>query len=552
MSQHARVLQSVRHAEQMTVQLQSFFEQVVLENDLQALVIQSLNLRRERSWREVERVRALGRTARYPFFLVAPDDELNQWFDNGDEVFPADVKPEVPILLSRGDAHSAQDERFLIISDSHFSAVLCAVGVRSNGKWQPGRNQIICSCDPDVVYTALEYVQGRFSAEHPEYSKMLTSAVKKKMPKATSLHLTLSVTTKLASLWQEQTGREIAINRIATAIRQSLEIDDVLQTAVNEIGATLNIESCTLAIEAFTDEEEPLSVSYFRHEIGDDEQTALNSDLLAYKKRLKSNPQPFIRDGAIDAHAKTDDSSWYDKPLVVMPLVFLSQFIGVLFVTADNATRIWQENEILLLQTVADQVAVAVNHARLYVKSQQEALHDGLTGVYNRRYFEIQFDREQNLAQRNTQPLSLLLVDLDHFKSINDRFGHAAGDDVLRGVAKAMSGCLRNFDTLARYGGEEFAVILPQTDSINALKVAERLRRAVENTEIEGAGRVTASFGLATFPFHARNGEQLRLVADQALYAAKRSGRNRVNLPAEIEDDNEDFFELKTHELLQA
>jgi hypothetical protein len=272
MSQHARVLQSVRHAEPMTAQLQNFFEQVVLENNLQALIIENLSPQRERSWREVERVRTLGRTARYPFFLVSPEDELNQWFDNGDEIL-GEEKAEVPILLPFRRGNGAHEERFLIISDAHFSAVLSAVTVKSGGKWQPGRHQIICSCDPDVVYTALEYVQARFAAEYPGYADLLTAAVRESMPKATSLHLTLSVTTKLSSLWQEQTGREIAINRISTAIRQSLQLDEVLQTAVNEVGTTLNVDNCTLFIEPVGDESNPLTANYFRQPLGDDEQS---------------------------------------------------------------------------------------------------------------------------------------------------------------------------------------------------------------------------------------------------------------------------------------
>jgi diguanylate cyclase (GGDEF)-like protein len=304
-----------------------------------------------------------------------------------------------------------------------------------------------------------------------------------------------------------------------------------LQTAVNEVGATLGVECCTILIEAGSLDEELLVVRYFRQKFSLEEVDTIDSDLGAYRKRLRNNPQPYVRDGL--AKSTSTLAEWADKPLVVIPLLFLEQFVGVLFVRDDKPTRIWQENEILLLETVADQVAIAVNHARLYVKSQQEALRDSLTGVFNRRFFEMQFEREINLAQRTEQNLSLIIADIDRFKSVNDTFGHAVGDDVLKEVARVLKTGLRNFDTLARYGGEEFVMILPQTTAEGAMVVADRLRQTLADTNIADVGQVTASFGVATFPDHAKNGSELRTVADRALYHAKRNGRNRVSLSVE-------------------
>ncbi len=553
-SQHSRTLQPVLHTEQMTQQLHAFFESVVLENNLPALVIESLPQRRERQWREVERIRQMGRAARYPLFIVAPDDELMRWFQGQETVETEDSKGGNLILLPRSP-FEIYDEHFLIISDSQFSAVLCAARIAPAGNVLPtDKNYAICSCDPDVVYTALEYLQARFSVEHREHAGLLTEAIRVSQPKITSLHLTLSVTTKLAGLWQEQTGREIAVNRIATAIRRSLELDEVLQTAVNEVGATLNVDCCTLLIEPASAEEEIMAVNYFRQRVSVEEMDTIDSDLSAYRKRLKNNPQPYIRDGL--AHANNNaKAEWGDKPMVVIPLVFLEQFVGVLFVRDDKPTRVWQENEIMLLETVADQVAIAVNHSRLYVKSQREALRDSLTGVFNRRYFEMQFEREMNLAERTEQPLSLLVVDLDHFKSVNDNYGHGTGDDVLRTVSRRMKSRLRNFDTIARYGGEEFFIILPRTNTETALIVAERLRKTAAEAEFPECGNVTVSIGAATFPNHAANAADLRTIADRALYCAKRTGRNRVCLPSteeceeKIAVEEDELFEMSDDEL---
>lgn len=552
-SQHSRTLHPVLHTEQMTEQLHCFFESVVLDNSLPALVIESLPRRRERPWREVDRMRAMGRSARYPFYLVSPDDELARRFKVHEET--DDAKSGNLILLPR-PPYDIYDEHFLIISDSQFSAVLCVAAIRGGDrKLPPGKNYAICSCDPDVVYTALEYLQARFTVEHREHASLLTEAIRESQPKITSLHLTLSVTTKLAGLWQEQTGREIAVNRIATAIRRSLELDEVLQTAVNEVGATLNVDCSTILVEPASKDEEILAVNYFREKLSLEEMDTIDSDLAAYRKRMKNNPQPYVRSGLADA-PMSGNAEWSDKPLVVIPLVFLEQYVGVLFARDDEPTRIWQENEIMLLETVADQVAIAVNHSRLYVKSQREALRDSLTGVFNRRYFDMQFERELNLAERTGQPLSLIIADLDHFKSINDNFGHAAGDEVLQMVSQLMKSRLRNFDTIARYGGEEFAIILPQTNLKGALIIAERLRKTIANAQVAEGINITASFGVATFPIHADNGTELKKLADRALYCVKRDGRNRVCLPPEeaaniLESENLTIEETASEQLME-
>jgi diguanylate cyclase (GGDEF)-like protein len=176
-------------------------------------------------------------------------------------------------------------------------------------------------------------------------------------------------------------------------------------------------------------------------------------------------------------------------------------------------------------------VAVAVNHARLFTQMQQLALTDGLTGCVNRRSFEMQLERDLRLATRMRQPVSLIMLDIDHFKRVNDTYGHDAGDAALRFLADVLRDELRGVDTAARYGGEEFAVILPQAALEGALIVAERLRSRLETTEVPGIGHITASFGLATFPLHANSRDQLVGAADRALYESKHAGRNRICTP---------------------
>jgi diguanylate cyclase (GGDEF)-like protein len=154
---------------------------------------------------------------------------------------------------------------------------------------------------------------------------------------------------------------------------------------------------------------------------------------------------------------------------------------------------------------------------------------DPLTGLLNRRGFEEAFDVELERARRADRGLSVIVGDLDHFKQVNDRFGHAAGDEVLRRVGATFGSTKRSWDIAARIGGEEFAVLAPDTDEHGAYVLADRLRLEIEQTfEPAGAGQLTASFGIVSFPIHGQTGDALLQAADQALYAAKRLGRNRA------------------------
>jgi diguanylate cyclase (GGDEF)-like protein len=207
-------------------------------------------------------------------------------------------------------------------------------------------------------------------------------------------------------------------------------------------------------------------------------------------------------------------------------------------VRSEDLSRVWADNELLLLATVADQLAVAVNQAHMYAQMQQQALTDALTGWHNRRSFELQLERDLHLATRMRQPLSLIMMDLDNFKQINDNAGHETGDAALRMLAETLRAELRAVDTAARYGGDEFAIILPQANGEGAFIVAERLRRKIEQLEVPGFGPMTASLGLATFPIHASSRDALVVAADRALYEAKSAGRNRICMQQE---DCEDY-----------
>lgn len=159
---------------------------------------------------------------------------------------------------------------------------------------------------------------------------------------------------------------------------------------------------------------------------------------------------------------------------------------------------------------------------------EEEAVTDHLTGLANRRRFERQLEREVARTVRYGRPFCLLLLDIDNFKTVNDTYGHEAGDEAIRRLALTLQAGTRGIDLAARIGGEEFAVILPETDLEGGVDVAERLRAAIKAAEIPTVGRITASFGVAELPLHAETGHELKAAADAALYEAKHNGRDRV------------------------
>lgn len=172
---------------------------------------------------------------------------------------------------------------------------------------------------------------------------------------------------------------------------------------------------------------------------------------------------------------------------------------------------------------------------RVLEASQREARTDALTGLLNRRAFDESSAREVARCQRERRPLALLLVDLDHFKELNDRHGHPAGDSALRRVASLLGSQTRESDVLARFGGEEFALLLPACAEADAISRAQQLRRLVEEVFQDWVRPLTVSVGVAVFPAHASDLPHLIALADLALYRAKHSGRNAVEVAPEPE-----------------
>lgn len=213
-------------------------------------------------------------------------------------------------------------------------------------------------------------------------------------------------------------------------------------------------------------------------------------------------------------------------------VVSREKFLGTLYLQEITKDSLSSHEKQLLAQTVAEQIALAITNLNLREKLQNESIRDPLTDLFNRRYLEESFDREITRALRHCHSIGAIMLDMDHFKRINDTYGHDAGDYVLQMLSKLLLEHVRGSDIVCRYGGEEMVVILPELSLENTYERAEIIRLEIMNLQLQyknrSLGPLTASLGIAAFPQHGANSKDVLCAADIALYHAKESGRNQV------------------------
>jgi diguanylate cyclase (GGDEF)-like protein len=326
---------------------------------------------------------------------------------------------------------------------------------------------------------------------------------------------------KLHSLLQRRAAQLEAINAIAKRTTVELDLKELLDRLCVQLPQSFPVEAVSI---------------YLRDEDGE---LILRAEQGTLPSRLKVGdvlPHSYSCTSDEDGH-KTYCGDPSQCPAlcfpeghteVCLPLVSFGEDIGLL-VCATNRDKAFLANDIQALESVADILATATQNARYVDRVRQLAYRDGLTGVFNRRYFDSRLVDEITRAARYGGSCSVLMLDLDHFKKINDDLGHLLGDDVLRAVSTVFTRCLRKVDVVCRYGGEEFTIILPATGGGKAAAVAEQIRANVADFQFEGVAQpVTISIGVATFSANGLTGGEIVGAADAALYKAKQSGRNRV------------------------
>jgi diguanylate cyclase (GGDEF)-like protein len=218
------------------------------------------------------------------------------------------------------------------------------------------------------------------------------------------------------------------------------------------------------------------------------------------------------------------------KHVLALPLRSGGRVTGVLALYDRSDGQAFDERDVQIVDSFVGQAVTAVDNVLLHQEAQRLSITDGLTGLWNYRYVVLALAREVERATRFDRPLAVLMLDLDRFKRVNDRFGHQRGDAVLLEVANRVRTVVREVDILARYGGEELILVLPETDLAGAEFLAGRVRDAIRSKPVGGPGEepltMTASVGVAVYPQHGGSAREILRAADGALYAAKAAGRD--------------------------
>ncbi len=344
-----------------------------------------------------------------------------------------------------------------------------------------------------------------------------------------------------------------SVLNLARALSELKEKEEIIDLVAEQSKNIVNVSDVFFFIAV----EEGLKFVLYDHKTFDENKPTMRRGELVYnlgegpigyvaKKRYTMDKDTMYQDALVDGLPETELQDPYGVNYeIISPLAYQEKIFGVLAVsgikvekvegvlfkeTKEEALRTAME----ALQMISELAAMALNSAMLLEKIQRMADEDGLTKIYNKRYFMERLDKELEKAQEDGYKVGLFIMDIDFFKRYNDTNGHPNGDRLLRSIAKILKKTAETANGIpARYGGEEFVVILPGKDKIEALRYGEMVRQIIERTrfpyeEKQPGGKLTISGGVAVFPDDAKDGKSLIDKADQALYRAKESGKNKV------------------------
>jgi two-component system cell cycle response regulator len=345
---------------------------------------------------------------------------------------------------------------------------------------------------------------------------------------------------KLIDHLKRETDILQAIVELTRLVTSTLDPQEILYLIVKKISEIIPVTRCSIIRVNHTKKRASVVATFENPNLG-----SMKLDINKYpeiKKALLSRKSVIIND--VTADPIMEEVRDIIAPLgihsiVVIPIMFHEEIIGTLFLRTSRASYAFSEHEIKVCNAIANASANALYNAFLFEKMEDEksrleklSITDYLTGVYNIRYFYHRIKEEFSRSERYNLDLSCLMLDIDRFKGINDKYGHRVGDIILREFAQLLRSHTRKSDVLARYGGEEFIMLLPQTSESGAVAKAETIRACVEKFRfrvLKGKKLLTVSIGAASYPNKGiKNMGDLITTADNALYSAKTVGRNRV------------------------
>ncbi len=334
---------------------------------------------------------------------------------------------------------------------------------------------------------------------------------------------------------QNQLKRLAVLNEVARAIGSTIEMDQLLELIYQQLSRVIATDTYYVVLHEANSDVIDIRVIIDEGVRFPPVQVPYGEGLAGYV--LEQRKPLLIR------HLSMEMDSLPIKPKIIgqdkiseswlgLPIVVSDHFTGVL-VVASYKPNAFDEKDVELLKTIAGQAAIALDNARHHAQVEEQARRDSLTGVYNHGFLLKRLEEEVERARKERQPVSLIMLDIDHFKAYNDSFGHVVGDEVLRLIVQAIQTHVKQTDVVGRWGGEEFGVILPSAATEQARAVAERIRETLMNLPLVGRDsqpipKPTVSQGIATLPDHAAEASELIDLADRTLYEAKGQGRDQI------------------------
>jgi diguanylate cyclase (GGDEF)-like protein len=322
---------------------------------------------------------------------------------------------------------------------------------------------------------------------------------------------------KLTEALMEEKRRADVMFEITRSISSSLNTQEVLYLIATRLSEVFAARDCSIVRVDAQTRTAKIVVKSAQPKLPE-----TNVDLEQHPELL----QAFDTQEIVFVPSVTGGGATYS--VVAVPMRVKNNVLGVICLRLSQNWQNISEGDDRFFRVMSATAANALRNAEMFEEMEHRARTDFLTGLPNHRSFQTTLSTELGRAQRHNHPLSLLIIDLDFLKEVNDKFGHPTGDMVIRAIAETICKGCREFDVAARYGGEEFTVILPETPLEDASVVAERIREMISEYDFPGVGTITASIGVSNFPVNALGKEDLIRVADQALYVAKNNGRDRV------------------------
>jgi diguanylate cyclase (GGDEF)-like protein len=335
-----------------------------------------------------------------------------------------------------------------------------------------------------------------------------------------------------------RTAQMVVLNEVSQKVNSSLDLKEVIGLLARHAAESIGLDRCVVwlfddmkvnleAIAACGISNKALAAMKF--------QLSDIRDTIFFKTLSELSPNQIQSGEDAEMFSEVLEGHMIINTMLVVPMVLKEEAIGILAVDDTRESHEFLDDEITLISAIANHTVMAIENARLYQKVHEQAITDGLTGVYNHRFFQIRFSDEYSNSKRYGNDLSLIILDIDHFKHYNDTYGHVAGDLALKEIANLTQASVRENDVVARYGGEEFAIILPMTNVEGAKVVAERIRAAVLECRFLGDLNVpqvsiTVSMGVSSYTKEVDSREKLFRQADGALYYAKDHGRNKTSV----------------------